>query len=217
METPPILQILNKTGAMLKGDHFVYSSGKHGDVYINKNDLFAFTRACCAAGKLLAERFSKTDVDTVAGPAMCGVLPAQWTAFHLSNQQDKEVYGIFAERDSEAAFVFKRGYDKFISGKNVLIVDDIANSGGTLKKFIQVVKAAGGNVVAAAVLVNRNPKNVTADFLGAAFHSLADLEFPAYDAADCPLCRQGVAVNTTVGHGKEFVDKRELQSAMKHG
>lgn len=202
---------------MLQGDHFVYSSGKHGDVYINKNDLFAFTRACCSAGKLMAELFSGSVIDTVAGPAMCGILPAHWTAFHLSNLQNKEIYGIFAERDSAAPFAFKRGYDKFIAGKNVLIVDDIANSGGTLKKFVQVVKAAGGNVVAAAVLVNRNPKNVNADFLDVPFHSLADLEFPAYDAADCPLCREGLPINTSVGHGQEFMAKKQLQSAIEQG
>ncbi len=217
METPPILQILNQTQSMLQGDHFVYSSGKHGDVYINKNDLFAFTRACGSAGKLMAELFAGSNVDTVAGPAMCGVLPAQWTAFHLSNIKNKEIYGIFAERDHSGPFVFKRGYDKFISGKNVLIVDDIANSGGTLKKFVQVVKGAGGNVVAAAVLVNRNPKNVTTEFLGVPFHSLADLEFPAYDAESCQLCRKGVPVNTAVGHGQEFMAKKQMQTAIEHG
>ena len=205
MDTPAILNLLNQTGAMLTGDHFVYSSGKHGDVYINKNDLFAFTRVCGEAGRLMADRFKDSAIDVVAGPVMCGILPAQWTAWHLSNLQDKEIYSVFAERDSASPFAFKRGYEKFIAGKSVLIVDDISNSGGTLKRFVDVVVAAGGKVTAAAVLVNRNPKSVHSGYLGVPFYSLADLEFPAYAANDCPLCRDGVPVNTAVGHGQEFI------------
>lgn len=147
-----IIEILEQVGALLKDDHFVYSSGKHGDIYINKNDLFAYTRAIEHAGKLLAEKYKNLGIDTVAGPAMCGILPAHWVAYHLSQLQDKEIFGVFAERDASNDFAFKRGYGRFIAGKNVLLIDDIATSGATLKKAIMTIRASGGTVISATSL-----------------------------------------------------------------
>ena len=54
-----VVEILGQVGALLTDDHFVYSSGKHGDIYINKNDLFAYTRAIEQTGVLLAENVQR--------------------------------------------------------------------------------------------------------------------------------------------------------------
>ncbi len=210
MQTPTILEILEQIGAFLRDDHFVYSSGKHGAIYINKNDLFAHTRATEQAAKFLAEKYRELEVDCVAGPAMCGVIPAHWVAYHLSGLQSKEIFGVFAEPDASKNFVFERGFDKFVRGKSVLIVDDIATSGNTLKKFIQTIRTTGGNVIAASVLVNRNPQSVTAEALGVPFHALASLEIPTFTESECPLCKDAKPINTTVGHGKEYLRKKEL-------
>ncbi len=204
-----IIQILEEIGAFLSDDHFVYSSGKHGSIYINKNDLFAHTRACDDAGKLLAEKYQDAAIDTVAGPSMCGIIPAHWTAYHISRLKGKEVFGVFGERDSNKNFVFQRGYDKFIMGKNVLLVDDITTSGATIKKFAQTIKACGGNLVSATVLVNRNPQGVNSDTLGVPFDALASMEIPAYEEADCPLCKKGIPINDKVGHGREFLKAKQ--------
>ncbi len=206
-----IIQILEDIGAFLKDDHFVYSSGKHGDIYINKNILFAHTRACDQAGRLMAEKFSRLDIDTVAGPIMCGILPAHWTAYHLSLLKGREVHGVFAERDASKNFQFDRGYDEFIAGKNVLAVDDITTSGATMKKFIDLVRATGGNVVNASVLVNRSPRSVSSDFLGAPFEPLGSIEIPTYEASSCPFCEKDVPINEKVGHGKQFVAARSAR------
>jgi len=42
-----------------------------------------------------------------------------------------------------------------VSGKNVLIIDDVMSSGGTMRKAIESVKGEGGNPVLAVVLVNK--------------------------------------------------------------
>lgn len=199
-----VLQILNSIGAVLQDDHFVYSSGKHGSIYINKNDVFAYTTSMETLGRMIAERHRHLDIDTVAGPAMCGVIPANRVAYNLCQLQNKEVVGVFAEANSSKEFHFLRGYEKFISGKNVLIVDDITTSGATLKKVIQVVGNLGGNVVGASVIVNRNPTGVDSFVLGVPFDALLSLEIPAYEESECQLCKSGVPVNTIYGHGSKY-------------
>lgn len=203
-----VSEILAKTGAILDNDHFVYSSGKHGSTYINKNDLFAYPEAMEQLGSMLAERLAEVSIETVAVPAMCGILPGNRVAYGLSKHHGRQIFSVFAERDQDKNFTFKRGYEKFVYGKSVLVVDDIMTSGSTLKKFLHLVKETGGTVLSIGVIVNRNASVISSDYFGVPIVSLLDMDIPAYEAKDCQLCREGVPVNTTYGHGKDFVHSK---------
>lgn len=109
------------------------------------------------------------------------------------------------------AFIIKRGYEKLVSGKDVLVVEDIINTGGTVQKTIEAVRVCGGRVVGVGALCNRG--NVTKADLGdiSEFHVLADLPLQSWNEDECPLCRQGIAVNTHVGKGKQFLDRKRAE------
>jgi orotate phosphoribosyltransferase len=120
-----------------------------------------------------------------------------------------EVFGVYAEKSEGGdAFVIKRGYDKLIAGKNVLVVEDILTTGGSAKKVVEVTRAIGGNVVGLGVLCNRGeitPQDV-ADV--PKLTSLVNVKLDAWDEATCPLCEQNVPVNTDVGKGREFLARK---------
>ena len=106
----------------------------------------------------------------------------------------------------------RRGYDKLVGGKRVLVVEDVLNTGGSIKDTIAAVRRAGGDVVLAAALVNRG--GVTAAGVDApALVALLDVALEAWDADTCPLCREGVPVNTDVGKGREFLAQRAARRA----
>jgi orotate phosphoribosyltransferase len=66
------------------------------------------------------------------------------------------------------------------------------------------VRAAGGTVVGAVALCNRG--GVTAAALDVpALHALVELSLESWTAEECPLCRRGVPIDTTVGKGREFL------------
>lgn len=75
-----------------------------------------------------------------------------------------------------------------------------------MKKVIKAVQDAGGNVVAACVMINRDPKGVTSETMGAPFDALGVIEAEAYEESECPLCKDNVPVNTEIGHGRQFLD-----------
>lgn len=200
-----IIEIFKNIDAFLDNDHFVYSSGKHGEIYINKNDLFANPEVMSEAGSLLAQKAKDKDIDTVAGPAICGILPAHWTAFHLSKIKNNKINTVFGEHAGNKEFEIKRGYKKYIENKRVLLVDDITTSGGTIKRFGKTIDDLGGKVVGALVLINRSPNSVTSNSLGFPLESLGEIEIATWEANQCPLCEKNVPVNTQVGHGKKFV------------
>lgn len=190
-------------------DHFVGTSGKHLSLYINKDALYPHTAETSRMGELFAEKNQDLDIDVVAGPALGGIILSTWTAYHLSRIKKKEVLGVYTEKDADKNQVFTRGYDKLVKGKNVLVIEDLTTTGGSVKKVVDSVRRAGGNVVQVCVMVNRDPANVNSDFIGAPFSALAVLKAESWDEADCPLCRQNVPINTTVAHGKKYLEQKK--------
>lgn len=202
-----VLAILAQVGALITDDHLVYTSGRHGSSYVNKDALYPHTAATSAICKRFAERFAGAGVEVVAGPTVGGVILAQWTAHHLSALTGREVVAVYAEEEAledGKRRVFRRGYDALVAGRRVLVVEDILTTGGSVRLVIEAVGAAGGSVVGAGALVNRG--GVTAPQIGAPeLYCLASSPLESYAADECPLCAAGVPVNTRVGKGAAFV------------
>ncbi len=204
-----IIETLKKVNAVITNDHFVYTSGKHGEVYINKDALYPHTAEVSQVGKMFAEKYKDQDIDVVVGPALGGIILSTWIAYHLSQLSGKEVLGVYTEKDANKNQIFTRNYDKLVAGKNVLVIEDLTTTGGSVKKVVDTVKQAGGNVVSVCVMVNRNPDGVNAEMMGAPFDALGVLPAAAYDEAECPFCKEGRPVNTNVGHGKKYMAEKE--------
>lgn len=199
-----VVTILKKVHAVLTDDHFVYTSGKHGSIYINKDALYPHTQETSKIGLMFAKKFMHKDIDVVAAPALGGIILSQWTAYHLSRLKKHEIFGVYTEKTPEKMQIFTRGYDRLVKGKKVLVIEDLTTTGGSVAKVVTSVKKAGGKVVAVCVMVNRDPKNVTSKVVGAPFFSLGILQAEAFEASNCPFCKKGIPINTSVGHGKKF-------------
>lgn len=203
------LRILTQSHAVIENDHFVYISGDHGSGWIDKDAIFPHTQHLAVLCRDLAEDVKDWGIEAVCGPATGGLIVAEWTAYALG------VLALFAEHDPvsqgntlRGRFVLRRGYDQLVSGKRVLVVDDIVNTGLSLKETATAVRNAGGNVVGGACLVSRG--NVDAAGLGLErFVSLLEYKIAAWPAEGCQLCQTGVPVNTRFAHGSEFVARQK--------
>lgn len=200
-----VLAILTRTGAFLPQGHFVGTSGRHLDAYVNKDALFTHTQEACRIGELFAQMNKEGAIDVVAAPATGGIVLSQWTAYHLSRISGNEVLSVYTEKTPENGQIFKRGYDQIVKGKRVLILEDVTTTGGSVKKVMESVIGAGGTVVRVCVMVNRDVVQVTSEAIGAPFASLCTISANSYEASQCPLCAQGVTVDTRVGHGSAFL------------
>ena len=203
-----VVKILKKVGAVITDSHFVYTSGKHGSVYVNKDAVYPHTKETSKIGKLFAEKFKNVKVDVVAAPALGGIILSQWTAYHLSKLKGKEVLGVYTEKTPDKNMIFTRGYDKLIKGKNVLVIEDLTTTGGSVKKVVETVRAAGGKVVAVCVMVNRDPVNVNSKTIGAPFSALGIIKASAFEESECQLCKNNVPININVGHGKKYLENK---------
>ena len=209
MTESEVLDLLQKVGAFRTG-HFVFTSGLHGDSYLNKDALYPYTHDTSKLCKVMAERFADKNVEVVVGPTMGAAILAQLVAYHLSELTGREVYGVYADKDGEGGFVLRRGYDQIVKGKNALVVEDLTTTGGSIKKVVDVARVSGGKVIGAIVVVNRG--DVTKESVGnpPVFEALVNLQLESWPERDCDLCKKGIPVNTDVGHGKEYMARKGL-------
>ena len=209
-ENEKVRTILKNTGAIISNSHIVYTSGLHGDTYINKDAVYPH---CSATGSLcqdIAKLFVGDAVQVVIAPAVGGVILSQWVAYHLTLMSDDEVLSVYADRGSDGgSFVIKRGYDRLIAGKNVLVVDDIITTGRSGRKVVEAVRSHNGTVVGLGAICNRG--KVSMADLGDVpkLEALLTLELDSWDPNDCPLCKKGVPINTDVGRGRELPERQK--------
>ncbi len=196
-------QILTDCGALINDDHFVYSCGSHGAGWIAKDLVNLDPHHPVRLGELLATVCAglAPRPEVVCGPALGGLICAQVTALAMN------LPFVFAERvwhGEKQSFELHRGFDEYVNGKQVLVVDDVINTGISIELTIDSVRAAGGTVASAAAWINRG--NVYADELGVeTFVFLDEVQLPSWSAQECPLCQAKVPVNTRYAHGAEFV------------
>jgi orotate phosphoribosyltransferase len=206
MNEQEVLQMLSKIGAIITDSHIVYTSGKHGTAYVNKDAIYPHTKMTSNLCRAIAEQFANDGVEVVIAPAIGGVILSQWTAYHLSEITGCEVFGVYAEKaESGDAFIIKRGYDKIVALKNVLVVEDVLTTGGSAKKVIEATRTLGGNIVGLGVLCNRGGIEAKDVADPPKLVALTNIKLDAWDEKDCQLCAKGIPINTDVGKGREYL------------
>ncbi|MEM8985953.1 MAG: orotate phosphoribosyltransferase [Pseudomonadota bacterium] len=177
MKTEDVLKEFEEAGALLKG-HFVLTSGRHSDTYLNKSIVSMqpdrTERLCRAlaemAGKALSEK-----PDYVVSPAMGAIIYGYEAARHVG------VPFMFLER-VDGVFTLRRGFSLPKDAK-VLIVEDIVSTGLSARECVDAVRGAGAEVLALACLIDRSGGKVDLD---APLLSLAALDVPTYAPDDLP-------------------------------
>jgi orotate phosphoribosyltransferase len=211
MNEPEIMQKFAAVGAIVSGSHFVYTSGRHSSVYINKDALYVHPRIIAELCQRMAEPYDADLVDVVVAPVLGGIVLSQWVAYALNLRRcSGETLAVFAEKSSDSAekhFVFTRGYDRYIANKNILIVEDILTTGGSVRQVIELVRQHRGNIIGVSALCNRG--NVQPrDIDDVAIDALIKIDLQTYAAEACPFCASGVPINTELGKGRVFVAKK---------
>lgn len=184
MQEKNVFEIFEKAGALLTG-HFLLTSGKHSDKYLEKFSVLKEPRYTEMLCKEIANHFKSKKPDVVVGAAIGGIILAYETAKHLGTR------GIFMERE-EGKLKFRRGFT-VNEGEKVLIVEDIVTTGGSVQEIIDELKANYKcEIVGVALLIDRSGKNI--DFGAGETFALARMEVKAYEEKDCPQCKAGVAI-----------------------
>ncbi|HEX8569016.1 MAG TPA: orotate phosphoribosyltransferase [Caulobacteraceae bacterium] len=176
MNTDDVLAEFRAAGALREG-HFVLSSGLHSPVFLQKNLVFMHAgrteRLCAAlASKIRAEAGA---VDVVVSPAVGGIIPGYETGRQLG------VPAIYLEREG-GVFKLRRGFP-LEPGARVVMVEDIVTTGLSSREAIAAIRDNGGEVVAAACIVDRSGGEARLDV---PLIALAQVKFPVFEEDKLP-------------------------------
>ena len=177
MQDEDVLAEFRASKALLEG-HFLLSSGRHSAHYLQCARVLADPMRAGRLAEALASRIPRDlrrDIAKVVSPAMGGVIIGHEMGRALG------VEAVFVERP-EGAFALRRGFT-IEPGEKVLLVEDVITTGLSSREAIRAIEAEGGDVIAAASLVDRSAGSVD---LGIPFFPLIAINFPTYAADELP-------------------------------
>jgi orotate phosphoribosyltransferase len=177
MTDDEILAEFRAADALLEG-HFILSSGLRSPKYLQCARVLMDPRRAERLARELASRIPKLvrdQIEAVVSPAMGGVIIGHEMGRALGKP------AMFVERP-QGTFELRRGFH-LEPGTKVLMVEDVVTTGLSSREAIEAVRAAGGDVIAEAALVDRS---AGAADLGIPFYPLIRIDVPTYAADAVP-------------------------------
>jgi len=142
-----LIEIFQKTGALLEG-HFILTSGRHSPTYFQCAKVLQYPKYLQKFSNEIVNYFQGMDIDIVITPAVGGIVLGTEIGRQLNKQS------IFAERE-QGVMTLRRGFE-INPETNVLVIEDVITTGGSVSEVIELVKNSGANVIGVGVLVDRS-------------------------------------------------------------
>jgi orotate phosphoribosyltransferase len=169
------------------------SSGLHSSVYLQCAIALQSPDVAAEFGAAIADNFREKGIQTVASPAIGGLIIGYEVARQLG------LRFIWTERE-HGTMTLRRGFT-VNDGERVLVIEDVITTGGSTRDTVSALEKHGAKVISAASIIDRS--GGAAD-VGVPRFSLATLDVPAVEPAACKACARGeVAVKP--GSRKEIL------------
>jgi orotate phosphoribosyltransferase len=157
--------------------HFAYTSGDHGDLWLDLDALFVRPRRLRPYVAALVDLLPPCDV--VCGPLTGGAYLAELVA---------------DATDTRFAWTEGRTLTGPVAGRRVVIVDDAINAGSAVSAAAEATTTAGAaQVVAVAALLTLGAAPATV--AGVPVCSLATVPSQLWPPATCPACAAGAPLS----------------------
>jgi orotate phosphoribosyltransferase len=208
-----IRNLLQSLNALHTGNHFVYTSGEHGDAYANlrvlKEDKYHEQLAHLSV-QLIEKVLATAEIDqtkpiTIVGPDTLGKIitdlgTSGYNAIHGTSLRwlRLEAYNV----DGEKEFKWDNDFVPARTDEQVIYVDDLMNAGSTWTKCREIV-GAYGKVCAIGTIADRSGYSAH-DLKVPYFISLVQFTLERFKPEDCPHCKNLVPIVRKPGHGHEF-------------
>ncbi|MBA2702350.1 MAG: orotate phosphoribosyltransferase [Blastocatellia bacterium] len=179
LQPEQVIERFRQTGALLEG-HFLLTSGLHSAVYLQCALVLQHPRTAEEFGREIATHFRSAGIQTVASPAIGGIVIGHEVARALGARF------IWTEREN-GKMILRRGFS-VAPGEKILVIEDVVTTGGSTRETIAVLQSLGADVHGAASIIDRS--SGSAD-VGVPRMALATLDVAAVEPAVCEACRRG--------------------------
>ena len=134
MQGDHVIEKFKQTGALLEG-HFLLSSGLHSPIYLQCALVLQHPSEAEKFGRSIAAHFQTENIQTVAAPAIGGIVIGHEVARAL------QARFIWTERQ-DGRMILRRGFS-VSPGERVLVVEDVVTTGGSTRETVAALQASG--------------------------------------------------------------------------
>lgn len=182
MIDPTLLADLRKNGLLREG-HFAFRSGRHSAGLLDRDLLLADPTIASHLGYILAKGFFTEHADTVAAPSIWGAGLAQWVGYFLEPKA-KVVYATPAQ---DNGITVAANLTSHITGKRVLLVDNLVMTGETMTRFANTIDQLGATILGIGTLWNGSDSTIAGYPVTGVLNTL----YEAFPRGHCPICASG--------------------------
>ena len=175
-----VIEIFKESEALLDG-HFVLTSGLHSPQYFQCAQVLQYPWHAQKLCWEIACNFMTDQITTVIAPAIGGIVVAQEVARLIKARS------IFAEREN-GKMTLRRGF-KINPDDNVLVVEDVITTGGSVNEIIQLVQDSNAQLKGVGFIVDRSQGRAQ---FPVKTHSILKMDVITYEKDECPLCKKGI-------------------------
>lgn len=159
--------------------HFRLSSGLHSDTYLQCALALQDPTFARELGRALADQLRDLQPETVASPAIGGLLAGFVVADALGARF------VFTERKG-GPLALRRG-QSVSPGERIVVVEDVVTTGGSARETAEVLEALGARVLGYGAIVDRSDAFPV--------RALVRVDARTWEPAECPLCAAGEALD----------------------
>lgn len=133
------------------------SSGETADYYIDLRRITLHHEASRLVGRVMMRMLDDAGIDYVAcGGLTMGADPVAAAVMHAAQEEGRAVDAFVVRKEAKSHGMGRQVEGPSVEGRKVVVLEDTSTTGGSALTAVDGVRAAGGEVQAVAVLVDRN-------------------------------------------------------------
>ncbi len=131
------------------------ASGKQADYYVDLRRVTLDGAAAPVVGRVMRELVADWDFEAAGGLTL-GADPVAVAMMHAAAAAGERLDAFVVRKSNKAHGLQRQIEGTDVAGRRVLLVEDTSTTGGSVLQAVEAVRAAGGNIVGVAVIVDRD-------------------------------------------------------------
>ncbi len=131
------------------------SSGREADYYVDLRRITLAAESAPLVGRVMLELTADLDFDAVGGLTM-GADPVAAAMLHAAAGQGRKLDAFVVRKEGKSHGLQRRIEGPDVAGRRVLAVEDTSTTGGSAMTAVEALREAGADVVAVAVIADRD-------------------------------------------------------------
>lgn len=135
----------------------ILSSGKEADYYIDLRRVTLQQEASGLVGEVMLDLLDEAQLEfTNVGGLTMGADPVGTAIMHTARANNRAVDAFVVRKAQKSYGMGRQVEGPSVEGRNVIVLEDTSTTGGSALTAVEGVRKAGGNVIAVAVIVDRD-------------------------------------------------------------